>query len=541
MRGTTIVDRGRLRRSPLVKSIIAGVAAIALLTACLAVPGEIEPLRATSPSQAQSEAINITSWETFGVSRGDDSLPGAVDGDPDTWWTAYDVAPQWFALFFQEPHPVNRIELTAAQVEEGPTTHEIWLRNEFGLLILYKRFPNVPTADHDIFTIDIDPPREVTEVRILTRKGQGWVAWREVQVFAPSSLPLRLLSRGRFDLMYPVQVTHAGDGSGRLFVLEKEGRIRIVKDNLILETPFLDIAERVSAADEQGLLNVAFPPSYLNSQRFYVNYNDRQGNTVISRFTTSADPDIADSDSEEVILTFHQIDSYHNGGTLKFGPRDGYLYIASGDGLETKPGIVPLHSQNPGSMLGKILRIDVESGVSPYAIPPDNPFVSTPGYAPEIWAMGLRNPWGMTFDEKTGDLYITDTGWLTSEEINFQPADSPGGQNYGWPMWEGNGATKEIEGTVDNPVWPVAVYGRQVGCAIVGGAMHEGAFIYGDFCTGNVWSLKRQGQDKWEAGIIAGLRVPISSIGADESGKLYATGYLNGTIYRLPLLENRSR
>ena len=452
-------------------------------------------------------------------------MPGAVDGNPETWWTAYDSAPQWFALKFRNPYPVNRVELTVAQVDDGPTTHEVWFRDASGSLTLYKRYLNVPTTDYDVLTIPVDPPLHVTEVLILTRKGQGWIAWREVRTFAPSSLPFWFQSKMDFELVYPVQVTHAGDDSGRLYVIEKEGRIRIVSDGALVEVPFLDITARVSSEDEQGLLNVAFPPSYPNSQHFYVNYNDKEGNTVISRFTTTADPNVADPDSEEVILTFEQGDTYHNGGTLKFGPRDGYLYIASGDGIETKHGVIPRNSQNPGSLLGKVLRIDVEADEKPYAIPPDNPFVSTDGYAPEIWALGLRNPWGMAFDEQTGDLYISDTGWLTSEEINFQPADSPGGENYGWPMWEGNSDTEEVEGTVDELVWPVAVYGRQLGCAIVGGAVHEGRFFYADFCTGKVWSLRRYRPDRWEIRHLLTIGGPISSIGADESGNLYATGY----------------
>ena len=221
-------------------------------------------------------------------------------------------------------------------------------------------------------------------------------------------------------------------------MLEKEGRIRIVRDGVLVETPFLDISERITAkGTEQGLQNVAFPPSYVNHQRFYVSYTDTNGDTVISRFTTSADPDRADPDSEEIILTINQPGALHNGGTLKFGPRDGYLYIASGDGLRARHEYIPQHAQDPGTLLGKILRIDVESGAKPYAIPADNPFVSIPGYAPEIWALGLRNPWGMAFDQQTGDLYIPDTGWLTNEEVNFQPADSGGGENYGWPLLEG--------------------------------------------------------------------------------------------------------
>ncbi len=540
MKGSANRERNASLTSILRLRHLAGVAAAALLAACTIVPDQIEQHRGTTPDKAQLEAVNITGWGTISVSRGDDSLPDAIDGNPDTWWTAYDGAPQWFALKFTLPYPVTMIELTVAQANEGPTTHEIWLRDESQTLTLFKRLVNVTTADGDILAIDIDPPQHVSEVRIVTRKSQGWVAWREVRILHSTSSPFWFHSKMKLELVSPVQLTHAGDGSGRLFVIEKEGRIRIVRDGLLVEAPFLDISEKISAADEQGLLSVAFPPSYPKSQRFYVSYNNTEGNTVVSRFAASANPDIADPDSEEVILTFEQIDTYHNGGTLKFGPRDGFLYIASGDGLETKPGTIPHHSQEPASMLGKILRIDVESGKKPYSIPPDNPFASTPGYAPEVWALGLRNPWGMAFDYETGDLYISDTGWLTSEEINFQPADSPGGENYGWPMWEGILATQEVEGTVDNPVWPVAVYGRQLGCAIVGGAVHQGAFVYADFCTGSVWALQRRAEHEWKNEYLVNIGVPISSIGADESGNLYATGFADGNIYRVSALTATS-
>ena len=424
---------------------------------------------------------------------------------------------------------MDKIELIVAQVSPGPATHKIRMERA-GDVVVWHRFDSDLAADGDVFALRLDPPQYIKKVRILTTRHEGWVAWREVRILSSA-----MLSEPVSGLSEPVQLTHAGDGSRRLFVLEKEGRIRIVRDGVLIKTPFLDISQRISAKRlEQGLQNVAFPPSYVNHQRFYVSYTDTNGDTVISRFATGADPDRADPDSEEIILTINQPGIHHNGGTLKFGPGDGYLYIASGDGHETLSDYIPQQAKDPGTLLGKILRIDVESGAKPYAIPADNPFVSIPGYAPEIWALGLRNPWGMAFDQQTGDLYIPDTGWDTNEEVNFQPADSGGGENYGWPLLEGV-VTIEAEGVVDDLVLPVTVYDRTQGCAIVGGAVYEGQFIYADFCTSKIWSLRRLGQDEWQNRFLMTVDVPISSIGADESGNLYALGFLNGWIYPLAI------
>ena len=324
------------------------------------------------------------------------------------------------------PHLVNGIEFSVSQAGEGRTTHEVWLKDDAGTAFLKERFANVQTSDRDLFTVTIDPPQRITEVRIVIHQAQGWVALREVRI---SALTFTSFSQIAPVWELPVQLTHAGDGSGRMFVSEKPGRIRIIREDALVQTPFLDISERVLIShNEQGFFNVAFPPSYLDRQHFYVSYTDMQGDTVISRFTTSANPDIADPTSEEIILVLEQKGLQHNGGSIIFGPRDGYLYISSGDGTHTRPEFIPPYAQDPALLLGKILRIDVESGARPYAIPPDNPFVSTPGYAPEIWALGLRNPWGIAFDRISGDLYIPDTGWFTNEEVNFQPADSPGGE-----------------------------------------------------------------------------------------------------------------
>ena len=503
------------------------IALAALLMTSCATFQTREPTQATATTHESRPFSNVAIHGSIQVSAGGNTQSYANDGDFDTWWNAHDFAPQWLEITLPRLQPIGKIELVVTQASPGPATHKVRLERD-GHIVAWHRFDTDLAADGHLFSLRIDPPLNIDKVRILTTRHEGWVAWREVRILT-SALITGFLS----GLSFPVQLTHAGDGSGRLFVLEKEGRIRIVRDGELIATPFLDISQRVLTDSlEQGLFNVAFPPSYVDHQRFYVSYTDRNGDTVISRFATSADPDRADPESEEIILTLQQVGQYHNGGTLGFGPQDGYLYITSGDGGVGDLQVVAQRAQAPNTLLGKILRIDVESGVEPYAIPTDNPFVSKPGYAPEIWALGLRNPWGIAFDQQTGDLYIPDTGGASYEEVNFQPADSGGGENYGWPQFEGRAPTG-AEGSVDDPVLPVAVYDRSLGCAVVGGAVHEGAFVYADFCTGRVWALRRQGDEGWESKQLTTKGVPISSIGTDEAGNLYATGYADGGIYRI--------
>ena len=257
----------------------------------------------------------------------------------------------------------------------------------------------------------------------------------------PAGMPQISLSRVAGGFASPVHVTHAGDGSGRIFVVEQGGRIRILDNGAVLPASFLDLASlnppRLVAGGEQGLLSVAFPPGFAAKGYFYVNYTRApDGATVVARYRVSAgDANAADPASEEVILTVSQPFANHNGGQLAFGP-DGYLYIGMGDGGS---GGDPLNNgQTSGTPLGKLLRIDVESGAVPYGIPPTNPFLGVAGYLPEIWALGLRNPWRFSFDRGTGDLYIGDVGQANFEEIDFHPAGSPGGQNYGWNIMEGD-------------------------------------------------------------------------------------------------------
>ena len=225
----------------------------------------------------------------------------------------------------------------------------------------------------------------------------------------------------------PLYVTHADDGSGRLFIVEQGGQVWILDSGSVLPNPFLDISSKISSGSERGLLGLGFHPNYDTNGYFFVNYTDLGGDTVVARYTVSSDPNEADRNSEVIILQQPQPFSNHNGGHLAFGP-DGYLYIGLGDG--GSGGDPQGNGQNPNNLLGALLRLDVDNGL-PYSIPPDNPFVGGGG-SPEVWAYGLRNPWRFSFDRLTGDLYSGDVGQNQWEEIDFQEASSPGGANYGW-------------------------------------------------------------------------------------------------------------
>ncbi|MCY3708764.1 MAG: PQQ-dependent sugar dehydrogenase [Caldilineaceae bacterium] len=316
--------------------------------------------------QPVSSRMNVATVGSGFASAGEELAGQAIDGDPDSFWTAQLPAPQWYSVSFDELYIVDKLELEIAQSPAGPTTHEIWLGNGSGTRTLYRRFDNLHTEDGQTLEVPISPPRSISEVQILTLDSPSWVAWREVRVFGSLSedpvgdagLPRFSLKKFAEGLALPVQVTHAGDGSGRLFVLEQEGRVRIVRNGEVEEAPFLDVSSRVRCCGERGLLNVAFPPDYIDKQYFYVSYTDRAGDTVISRFTTTADPDRADPESEEVILLIAQPDQVHNGGRIVFGP-DGYLYIGSGDGGHPTLKDVENRAQELDTLMGKIIRIDV--------------------------------------------------------------------------------------------------------------------------------------------------------------------------------------
>ena len=336
-------------------------------------------------------------------------------------------------------------------------------------------------------------------------------------------------------LSSPVGVTHAGDGSGRLFIVSQQGRILIHDGGGVLVTPFLDISGLVSCCGERGLLGLAFHPNYAANGLFFVNYTNAVGTTVVARYQVSAgDPNVADSASAAVVLTQSQPAANHNGGQLAFGP-DGLLYIAVGDGGPDVNG------QNLGTWLGKILRIDVSS--LPYTIPPGNPFVGNPNVPGEIWAYGLRNPWRFSFDRVKGDLLIADVGQNSWEEINFQAAGSPGGQNYGWRLMEGSACYNPPSGCNDGSLTlPILEYSHALGCSVTGGYRYrgqrfpsmDGVYFYSDYCTGRIWGAVPTA-GVWAEVELLDSPLNVTSFGEDEGGELYLVG--NGGLYRLVDLD----
>lgn len=327
-------------------------------------------------------------------------------------------------------------------------------------------------------------------------------------------------------LVRPVDLQ--SDGSGRLFVVEKPGHIHIIENGQLIEEPFLNIEDRVNdGSNEMGLLGLAFHPNYAQNGYFFVNYTGSGGDTFISRFQVSGDPDKANPSSEVNLLRIGQPYPNHNGGGLDFGP-DGYLYAGLGDGGAA--GDPQGNGQSLDTLLGKILRLDVDSA-EPYAVPADNPF------GDEIWAYGLRNPWRISFDPLTGGFYIADVGQNQYEEINYLPADSPGGANFGWDFREG---AHEYEGTAPAGLTdPVAEYSHgEGGCSVTGGYVYRGSmpewngiYLYGDYCTGIVWGLI-QVNGVWQAQRLFDTEERITSFGQDEAGEVYLVGD-GGDVYQL--------
>ena len=342
---------------------------------------------------------------------------------------------------------------------------------------------------------------------------------------------------------HPSVITHAGDGSGRVFIVLQDGRIIIWDGAQVLATPFLDIDPIVnSTGTERGLLGLAFHPDYETNGYFYVNYTDNTGgDTVIARYTVSAaNPDVANPASALILTEIDQPFANHNGGQLQFGP-DGYLYIGMGDGGSAgDPGN---RAQNLAQPLGKILRIDVNgAGSAPdcggganYAIPPDNPFADGPGgNCDEVWQRGLRNPWRFSFDRLTGDLFIADVGQDAWEEINFQPAGSTGGENWGWRCYEGNHPyNTQGCGPAGNYDFPIFEYSHNLGCAVSGGYAYrgsalppaaQGAYVFGDYCSGRIWAARQVGGG-WAVQQVADTNLAISTFGETEAGELCLAHY----------------
>lgn len=349
--------------------------------------------------------------------------------------------------------------------------------------------------------------------------------------FDPSSLALRVeaVTGGLDD---PVDVAVPGDGSGRVFVVEQAGRIRIVRDGALVETPFIDIRDRIASGGERGLLGLAFHPAFPDDPRFFVNYTDLDGDTVVAEYRLDeADPDAGDPASERVLVHFDQPFPNHNGGGVVFGP-DGMLFIATGDG--GSGGDPQGNGQRLDTMLAKILRIDIDSGGNgdrAYGIPQDNPFLGEPGAMPEIWLTGLRNPWRIRFDEATGDLWIGDVGQGAWEEIDVARAGTAG-LNFGWNTMEGFDCFEPRAGCDETGLTPpVAAYGHDFGCAVIGGVvvrdpdqpLLNGGYVFSDSCSGNLWVLDPATDDRQEPTIVADSGRAISSIGLGEDGSVLAT------------------
>jgi glucose/arabinose dehydrogenase len=344
-------------------------------------------------------------------------------------------------------------------------------------------------------------------------------------------------------LSSPVDVTSARDGSGRLFVVEQEGRIRIVKDGKSAATPFLDITDRIASGGERGLLGLAFHPNFPKDARFFVDYTDHDGNTVVSAFTVPAGtPDQSDKGSEHVILRQDQPFANHNGGAVAFG-NDGMLYISFGDGGSANDP--KGNGQNLGTLLAKILRIDVTTpgGATPYTVPADNPLTGKANAKPEIWLSGLRNPWRMRFDRPTGDLWIGDVGQNAWEEIDVARAGT-GGQNYGWNVMEGfHCFDPQLNCDQAGLTLPVAEYGHDAGCAVIGGVVvhdqtqpkMDGGYIFSDSCSGTLWMLDpvTNGQGRSPASVVGETGASVSSIDDDENGTVYLTDLRGGKLLKV--------
>jgi len=347
----------------------------------------------------------------------------------------------------------------------------------------------------------------------------------------------------------PIYVTPAGDGSGRLFAVEQPGYVLVVEDGEINSTPFLDLSELLpriviqARYTEQGLLGLAFHPDFEENGLFFINYTNSDGHTVIARYAVSENnPNRADLLSAEEIMFYEQPLDNHNGGHLAFGP-DRMLYIATGDGGGAgDPG---LNGQNPATIHGALLRIDVDNDEAGYVVPDDNPFIETEGFLPEIWVFGLRNPWRFSFDRANGDLFIADVGQEMWEEINYLSADEAGGQNFGWNTYEGFDIYRAETEAVSEVTDPIVAYDHSEGCSVTGGYVYRGeampelngVYIYGDYCNGNVFAAYLDENGDWQAELFMQTEFVISSFGEGENGELYLVDYKGG-IYQLVLADD---
>ena len=337
-------------------------------------------------------------------------------------------------------------------------------------------------------------------------------------------------------LAQPTAIAHAGDA--RIFLTLQRGQIVVFADGRVLGTPFLDIQSLVGCCGERGLLGLAFHPRYSENGFFFVDYTNVAGDTVIARYRVSGDPNVGDPSSGVTLMTIAQPFANHNGGQLAFGP-DGYLYVGMGDGGSANDPMC--NGQRDESLLGKILRIDVDANVnaSPfYGIPPDNPFAAPGGPRDEIWAKGLRNPWRFSFDRATGDLFIGDVGQGAREEIDLEPAGSPGGRNYGWKLMEGticggggsSGCPSGVPACNSTAyTLPILEYPHSDGdCSVTGGYVYRGrrfpqltgTYLYGDYCTGKIWSAT-SATGSWTSRLFARRAPNLTTFGEDATGEVY--------------------
>ncbi len=337
-------------------------------------------------------------------------------------------------------------------------------------------------------------------------------------------------------LSQPVAVTTPGDG--RLYVVEQGGTVRVVQDGALLAEPFLDLRDRVRSGGERGLLGLAFAPDYASSGRLYVDYTDRDGDSVLARFTHQSGAAGVDPATGTTLMRVRQPYANHNGGHLLFGP-DGFLYWGLGDG--GSGGDPQGNGQNLQTLLGTILRLDV-SGDG--AVPaPGNPFLGRADARPEVWLYGLRNPWRFSFDAATGDLYIGDVGQNAFEEIDYLPAADQGGQNFGWNVMEGDHCYRPAQGCdASGMVAPIVTYPHDAawGNSVTGGFVYrgkalpdlQGAYLFADFGSGRIWTARSGGSGAWQVAKLLETGKNISSFGEDAAGELLVIDYA-GTLYRL--------
>ena len=359
--------------------------------------------------------------------------------------------------------------------------------------------------------------------------------------FNPNGISITLTSIAS-GFSRPVLVTHAGDGSNRLFVVEQSGRIKIVKGNTVVGTPFLDIRTGISSGGERGLLGLAFHPGFETNHKLYVYFTTKGGDIAVNEYRVTTNPDRVSTTTARRIITIDHPYSNHNGGNLAFGP-DGYLYMGTGDGGSAgDPGN---RAQNLNSLLGKMLRININgtSGARQYRIPSTNPYVGKTG-RDEIWARGLRNPWRFSFDRFTGNLWIGDVGQNRYEEIDRSTVNSrPAGwgANYGWRVMEGRHCYIPSSGcSTSHKTLPIVEYTHSYGCSVTGGFVYRGGlypmlrggYFFGDYCSGRIWTIYAGARSPATRTFLRRDNINISSFGEGETGELYVVDH-GGRLFRI--------